>query len=75
MQAPHDGTSTPTVLACPECDLLQTEVVLHAYGSARCNRCQAFLYRDTPHGLERALVATVCSIFFYLLANLFPLIS
>ncbi len=69
------STSAAVVIACPECDLLQTEVVLTPYASARCVRCQAFLYRHIPHGLERALVCAVSSFFFYLLANIFPLIS
>jgi paraquat-inducible protein A len=63
------------LLACPECDLLQTTQPLAAYASARCVRCKAFLYRHTPHSLERALIACMCSVSFFFLANFFPLIS
>lgn len=72
-------TQAPTpeagIIACPECDLLQTEVTLTPYATARCHRCQAFLYRNTPHGLERALIACICSVFFFALSNIFPLIG
>lgn len=73
--APAPAKLAQVVIACPECDLLQTEVVLAPYASARCSRCAAFLYRNVPHGLERALVCTISSFFFFLLANIFPLIS
>lgn len=71
--AVNDGSAT--IIACPECDLLQTEVELTPYAAARCARCQAFLYRNNPHSLERTLVATVCALVFFLLANAFPLIG
>lgn len=73
--APATANVTQVVIACPECDLLQTEVALAPYATARCSRCSAFLYRNVPHGLERALVCTITGCFCFFLANVFPLIS
>ena len=63
------------LLACPECDQLQQAQALAAWQAAHCVRCGALLYRNLPHGLERCLICVVCSAIFFLLANLFPLIS
>ena len=63
------------VIACPDCDLLQHEIVLPAKGMALCGRCGAHLYRDTPNGLDRALACAVACVILFLLANAFPLID
>lgn len=63
------------LIACQECDLLQHEVVLAPYCVALCSRCNAHLYRDTPHGLDRTLALTLSSTFLFILANLFPLVG
>lgn len=66
----------PTALiACHECDLLQREVALPVRGEATCSRCGAHLYRDTPNGIDLALVFTISSVVLLFLANAFPLIG
>jgi paraquat-inducible protein A len=64
-----------TLIACRECDLLQAQIALPPRGVAVCSRCGAQLYRNTPHGLERALVCTVSSAILFVMANSFPIIG
>lgn len=64
-----------TLIACPECDLLQHEVNLPARGAALCRRCGAELYHNSPNGLDRTLAFTLCGMILYCLANLLPLIE
>jgi paraquat-inducible protein A len=64
----------PTLIACPECDLLQREPDLRAGGEARCCRCDVQLYRSTPgDSLDRALAWTLGAIALYLVANSLPI--
>ncbi|WP_338846701.1 paraquat-inducible protein A [Massilia sp. W12] len=69
---PHAETD---LLACPECDLLQQRIKLPPGATARCARCNAFLYRHLPYALEATLACAICSLIFFLLANFFPLIG
>lgn len=69
-------TDRPTpLIACHECDLLQREAVLPPRGMARCRRCGALLYRDSPDSLNRTLAFTLTAGVLFLLANLFPIIG
>lgn len=68
-------TQPTALVACPECDLLQQEIVLRTGGTALCCRCQAHLYHHTPNGLERALACTIASLILFFLANSFPIIG
>lgn len=64
-----------THIACQQCDLLQQEIELPPGGTAVCSRCNAPMYRSTPHGLERALICTIVSIVLFLLANTYPIVG
>jgi|SRR5262245_6683224 len=56
----HGSIMSPaSLIACHECDLLQREVPLAPGGAARCPRCGAVLYRNTPDGLDRTLAYTL----------------
>jgi paraquat-inducible protein A len=57
------------VTACPECDLLQLEPPLTERGRVRCARCRAFLYRNVPGGLGRALAYAATAAVLFLIAN------
>lgn len=63
------------LIACHECDLLQREVELEPGGSARCLRCGALLYRNTPHSLDNSLAFTMASTVFFVLANCYPILD
>lgn len=67
-------SSPASMIACRECDLLQHEIALPAYGAALCVRCDAPLFRTTPHGLDYTLVSLVTGLLFLLLANAYPLV-
>ena len=66
---------TPALIACRECDLLQHEIALSSYGTALCARCDAPLFRMTPHGLHYTLVSLLTGILFFTLANTYPLVQ
>ena len=63
------------LIACHECDLLQREIVLPPRGMARCRRCGALLYRDSPDSLNRTLAFTLAATMLFVIANLFPIIG
>jgi paraquat-inducible protein A len=61
--------SAVPITACPECDLLQREPAVAARGRVRCVRCRAFLYRQVPGGLGRALAYAATAAVLFLIAN------
>ena len=63
------------LVACHECDLLQRQVALSPGATARCVRCKAFLYRDQPNGLDRALAYACGAVILFVVANSFPLVG
>ncbi|HNI49642.1 MAG TPA: paraquat-inducible protein A [Zoogloea sp.] len=74
---PHDvhPTLPAALIACHECDLLQTEPRLAAGETARCGRCGAFLARNPPDSLDRTLALVLTAAVLYALANAFPLVG
>src|SRR5476651_1348517 len=63
------------LIACHECDLLQWETALSEGGTARCQRCDATLYRSLPPTSDRALALTVAAAILFAVANWFPVIG
>jgi len=63
------------ITACPECDLLQREPPLTARGRVRCVRCRAFLYRNVPGGLVRALAYATTAAVLFVIANGVPMVG
>ena len=63
------------LIACHECDLLQTEPQLAPGETARCVRCAAFLARNPPDSLDRSLALTLTAAVLYVLANIHPLVG
>jgi paraquat-inducible protein A len=62
-------------IACSECDLLHREAPSAVAGIARCQRCQAVLFRRGHAGLDRTLALTLGAALLFLIANLLPLAS
>ena len=60
-------------IACRECDLLHREVSLTGDGIARCQRCDAILFRRGHAGLDRSLAFTLGAVVLFLIANFLPL--
>lgn len=62
------------LIACHECDLLQTAPRLPAGTTACCARCGAKLFRVTRDGLDRCLALTLAAGILFVIANLFPIV-
>src|SRR6185369_960600 len=63
------------LLACPECDLLQSDSAMPRPRKALCARCGAILYQRHDLGLERTLALTVAALVLFTIANAFPIVS
>lgn len=63
-----------TVLACPQCDLVQYAVPLPRHADLRCARCSAVLYRSGSR-LDLLLALAVADALLFCVANLFPIVS
>lgn len=76
MPAPDAHLTLPAdLIACHECDLLQTEPQLAPGETARCARCGAFLARNPPDSLDRSLALSLAAAILYLIANIHPLVG
>lgn len=67
--------SRAELLACPECDLLQSDSAFPRPRKALCARCGAILYQRHDHGLQRTAALTVAALVLFALANAFPIVS
>jgi paraquat-inducible protein A len=63
------------LLACPECDLLQSDSAVPRPRKALCARCGATLYLRHEHGLDRTAALSVAALALFALANGFPILS
>jgi len=64
-----------SLVACPDCDLLQRLPDLDPGGSARCLRCDVELWRRRDASRHRTLPLTLAAAVLYAIANAFPLLS
>ncbi|MBU1692027.1 MAG: paraquat-inducible protein A [Gammaproteobacteria bacterium] len=68
--------SSPTFVACLECDLLHRQTQLPSGGEARCTRCGALLYRHAPPDAnERALALALTACILFVVANVYPIVG
>jgi paraquat-inducible protein A len=65
----------PSLIACPECDLLQRLPDLAPGASARCPRCDEELWRRREDSLNRTLALTLAAVVLYVVANSVPMLS
>jgi paraquat-inducible protein A len=63
------------LLACPECDLLQSDSAVPRPRKALCARCGATLYQRHDNGLDRTAALSVAALVLFALANGFPILS
>ncbi|MBP6095801.1 MAG: paraquat-inducible protein A [Methyloversatilis sp.] len=76
MLAPDAHPVLPAdLVACHECDLLQTEPQLTPGQTASCVRCGAFLARNPPDSIDRTLALTLTAAVLYVIANIHPLVG
>ena len=67
--------TTRPMIACHECDLLQSESPLPPGGVLRCRRCSAELYRDHTDGVDRPLALTLAAVVLFVIGNTFPIVG
>lgn len=64
-----------TLVACPDCDLLQHIPPLPPGVKARCHRCRHILAANKADSIKRTLALTIAALIFFLIANLEPLLG
>jgi paraquat-inducible protein A len=64
-----------TLIACPECDVLQRAPPLAQDSVARCTRCDTVLYRPADENLDRPLAYVFAATILFLIANAFPIVG
>lgn len=65
----------PSLVACPDCDLVQRLPELPMGASARCPRCDKELWRRRPASLERTLALSVAAAILYVVAQSVPMLG
>lgn len=66
---------SPTLIACPDCDLLQRVPVLAPGESAHCPRCGNLMRSSRPDSLNRTLALTAAAAVALLVANAVPMLG
>jgi paraquat-inducible protein A len=64
-----------SLIACPDCDLLQRLPDLAPGASARCPRCDKELWRRREDSLSRTLALSLAASVVYVVANAVPMLS
>jgi len=64
-----------SLIACPDCDLLQRLPELAPGASARCPRCDRELWRRREDSLNRTLALTLAAAVLYVIANAVPMLG
>jgi paraquat-inducible protein A len=67
--------AAPTMIACPDCDLLQRLPTTAPGESARCPRCGNVVAAKRPDSLNRTLSLTVAAAVAFLVANTVPMLG
>lgn len=65
----------PTVIACPDCDLLNRLPTEETTATLLCSRCGAVLARHKPNSIERSLALTLTALTLFILSNSFPFLA
>jgi paraquat-inducible protein A len=64
-----------SLVACPDCDLLQRLPELAPGASARCPRCDRELWRRREDALDRTLALAIAAAVLYVVANAVPMLG
>lgn len=70
-----DFAYTDSLLACPECDLVHAIADIKEGEQGRCIRCDELLFVRHRNSLDRALAYALTGLLFFILANMFPLLT
>ena len=72
--APNRDPVPPSLVACPDCDLLN-RLAGPAAATLLCARCGAVLRRHRPDSIDRTLALVVAALLLFALANAFPFLA
>jgi len=79
IQNQHPDCNRPladaSLVACPDCDLLQRIPEVPAGASVRCSRCDKELWRHKPDSHNRTLALTIAALILYIIANTIPMLG
>ena len=79
MQHHHLDCNQPladgSLVACPDCDLLQRIPRVPPGASVRCPRCDKELWRHKPDSLNRTFALTLAALVLYIIANKIPMLG
>lgn len=64
-----------SLVACPDCDLVQRLPDLDPGAAARCPRCQAQLWRRRADSLDRTLAFAIAAAILYVIAQSVPMLG
>src|SRR5262245_43367210 len=73
--AVNQPLADPSLVACPNCDLVQRLRPISPGESARCPRCTTELRRGRKDSLSRTLALTVAAAILYIIANVTPMLG
>ena len=71
----YNSALDPSLIACPQCDLLQRLPDLAPGASARCPRCDEELWRRREDSLSRTLALALAAAVLYAIANSVPMLG
>jgi paraquat-inducible protein A len=71
----NEALADASLIACPDCDLLQRLPELAPGASARCPRCDKELWRRRKDPMNRTLALTLAAAVLYVVANAVPMLS
>lgn len=74
LPAPGRTGESPSLVACPDCDLLN-RLDGPAAATLLCARCGAVLRRHRPNSIDRTLALVVAALLLFTLANSFPFLA
>ena len=74
LPAPGRTGESPSLVACPDCDLLN-RLDGPAAATLLCARCGAVLRRHRPNSIDRTLALVVAALLLFALANAFPFLA
>jgi paraquat-inducible protein A len=64
-----------TLIACPDCDLLQRIPEVPSGASVRCPRCDKELWRHRVDSFNRTFALTLAALVLYIIANTVPMLG
>jgi paraquat-inducible protein A len=71
----NQALTDTTLVACPNCDLVQRLPEIAPGQSVRCSRCETELWNRKTDSLNRTLALTVAAILLYIIANSIPMLG